>query len=55
MTILRPFINIAQSSAETQRTLTFPEYKDWRNYGRLKNEIPALYELIQTGRRAYFE
>jgi cyclase len=41
--------------AEAQRTLTFPQYKDWRNYGRLKNEIAALYELIQTGRRGYFE
>ena len=41
--------------AEAQRTLTFPQYKDWRNYGRLKNEIEALYELIQTGRRSYFE
>jgi glyoxylase-like metal-dependent hydrolase (beta-lactamase superfamily II) len=40
---------------EAQRTLTFPQYKDWRNYGRLKNEIAALYELIQTGRRGYFE
>jgi cyclase len=41
--------------AEAQRTLTFPQYKDWRNYERLKNEIAALYELIQTGRRGYFE
>ena len=41
--------------AEAQRTLTFPQYKDWRNYGRVKNEIAALYELIQTGRRSYFE
>ena len=41
--------------AEAQRTLTFPQYKDWRNYGRLRNEIAALYELIQTGRRSYFE
>jgi glyoxylase-like metal-dependent hydrolase (beta-lactamase superfamily II) len=41
--------------AEAQRTLTFPQYRDWRNYERLKNEIAALYELIQTGRRSYFE
>ena len=41
--------------AEAQRTLTFPQYHDWRNYGRLKNEIAALYELVQTGRRGYFE
>jgi glyoxylase-like metal-dependent hydrolase (beta-lactamase superfamily II) len=37
------------------RTLTFPQYKDWRNYGRLQGEIKALYELIQTGKRSYFE
>jgi cyclase len=43
------------SLEEAQRTLTFPQYRDWRNYGRLKGEIEALYELIQTGRRSYFE
>jgi hypothetical protein len=37
------------------RTLTFPQYKDWRNYNRLKGEIRALYELIGTGRRGYLE
>jgi cyclase len=36
-------------------TLTFPLYKDWRNYGRLQGEIKALYELIQTGKRSYFD
>jgi cyclase len=36
-------------------TLTFPQYKDWRNYGRLQAEIKALYELIQTGKRSYLE
>jgi cyclase len=40
---------------EAQATLTFPQYKNWRNYRRLKDEIKALYELIQTGRRSYFE
>jgi glyoxylase-like metal-dependent hydrolase (beta-lactamase superfamily II) len=43
------------SLEDAQKTLTFPQYKDWRNYGRLKGEIEALYELIQTGRRSYFE
>src|SRR5262249_44665327 len=37
------------------RTLTFPQYKDWRNYNRLAGEIGALYELIQTGKRSYLE
>ena len=40
---------------EAKKALTFPQYKDWRNYGRLSNEIDALYELIETGRRSYFE
>jgi cyclase len=41
--------------AQAQATLTFPQYKDWRNYSRLKSEIQNLYELIQTGKRSYFE
>jgi cyclase len=37
------------------RTLKLPQYKDWRNYGRLEGEIRALYELIGTGKRSYLE
>jgi hypothetical protein len=37
------------------KTLRFPQYRDWRNYGRLDNEIRALYELITTGKRSYFD
>jgi len=37
------------------KTLRLPQYKDWRNYGRLDNEIRALYELITTGKRSYFD
>jgi hypothetical protein len=37
------------------KTLTFPQYRDWRNYGRLEGEIKALYELVQTGKRSYLE
>ena len=40
---------------EALRTLKFPQYKDWRNYGRLEGEIRALYELIGTGKRSYFD
>jgi len=43
------------SLQEAQQTLTFPQYKDWRQYGGLKGDIKALYELIQTGKRSYFE
>jgi cyclase len=41
--------------AQAQQQLTFPQYKDWRNYSRLQSEIKNLYELIQTGKRSYFE
>ena len=37
------------------KTITLPQYKDWRNYPRLEGEIKALYELIQTGKRSYFD
>jgi cyclase len=40
---------------EAIKTLKFQHYRDWRNYGRLEGEIKALYELIQTGKRSYFE
>jgi cyclase len=40
---------------EAIKTLTFPQYKDWRNYRRLDGEIRAMYELIQTGKRSYFD
>jgi len=40
---------------EAVRTLTPDQYKDWRNYSRRAQEIRALYELIKTGRRSYFE
>jgi hypothetical protein len=35
--------------------MVIPQYKGWRNYGRLENEIRALYELVQTGKRSYFD
>ena len=40
---------------EAVKKLTLPQYRDWRNYARREGEIRALYELIQTGRRSYFE
>ena len=40
---------------EAVKTLTLSQYKDWRNYARREGEIKALYELIQTGKRSYFE
>ena len=40
---------------DARKTLTLPQYKDWRNYARREGEITALYELIQTGKRSYFD
>jgi glyoxylase-like metal-dependent hydrolase (beta-lactamase superfamily II) len=48
-------VNRGVSLDQALTTLTFPQYKDWRNYGRLEGEIKALYELIQTGKRSYFD
>ena len=36
-------------------TLDFSPYKGWLNMNRREHDIRALYELIQTGRRSYFE
>jgi glyoxylase-like metal-dependent hydrolase (beta-lactamase superfamily II) len=40
---------------EALKTLTFPQYKNWRNYNRLHQEIRSLYELIRDKRRSYME
>ncbi len=40
---------------EAVKTLTLDQYKDWRNYARREQEIRALYELIKTGKRSYFD
>ena len=43
------------SADEAVKTLTLDQYKDWRNYARREQEIRALYELIKTGKRSYFD
>jgi glyoxylase-like metal-dependent hydrolase (beta-lactamase superfamily II) len=48
-------VNWGVNLDQAVKTLTFPQYKDWRNYRRLDGEIRALYELIQTGKRSYLE
>lgn len=40
---------------EALKVLTLDKYKDWRNYARREQEIRAMYELILTGKRSYFE
>ncbi len=37
------------------KTLDFSPYRGWHNFNRREHDIRALYELIQTGRRSYFE
>jgi cyclase len=37
------------------KTLDFSPYKTWLNMNRREHDTRALYELIQTGRRSYFE
>ena len=53
--IVKDAIAKGMSLDEALRTLKLPQYKDWRNYGRLEGEIRALYELIGTGKRSYLE
>jgi glyoxylase-like metal-dependent hydrolase (beta-lactamase superfamily II) len=43
------------SLEDALQTVKLPQYKDWRNYNRLDGEIRALYELIRTGKRSYFD
>ena len=40
---------------EAVASLKFEAYKDWRNYERREHSIRSLYELITTGRPAYFK
>jgi cyclase len=53
--IVKDAVAKGTSVDEAIRTLTFPQYKDWRNYNRLPGEIRTLYELIGTGKRSYLE
>lgn len=48
-------VDKGMSVDEAVRTLTLDRYKDWRNYARREQEIRALYELIKTGKRSYFD
>ncbi len=42
------------SLAEAQKTLTFPAYKEWRNYGRMADYVRNLYVLEETGKPEYW-
>jgi cyclase len=56
-TTVKGAIAKGMSPQEAAQRFTFPQYKDWRDYARMKDgtTIKALYELIQTGKRSYFE
>ena len=43
------------SSDEAVKTLTFPQYKDYRNYRVREHDIRSLYDLIKTGKSSYFD
>jgi cyclase len=40
---------------ETAEKLTFPQYRDYRNYRVREHDIRSLYNLIKTGRSNYFD
>jgi cyclase len=40
---------------EAVKTLTFPQYKDYRNYHVREHDIRSLYNLIKTGKSSYFD
>jgi len=54
-TTVKSAIDLGLPFEEAQRTLTFPQYREWRNYGRIKDEIGSLYELLKTGKRSYID
>ncbi len=43
------------SEEEAATTLTFPQYKDYRNYRVREHDIRAIYNLIKTGKSNYFD
>lgn len=48
---------VAKGLSEDQaaKTLSFPQYKDYRNYRVREHDIRSLYQLIKTGRSSYLE
>jgi cyclase len=40
---------------EAAKTLTFPQYKDYRNYHVREHDVRSLYNLIKTGKSSYFD
>ena len=43
------------SADEAVKTLTFPQYKDYRNYRVREHDIRSLYNLVKTGKSSYFD
>ncbi|HET7192801.1 MAG TPA: MBL fold metallo-hydrolase [Pseudolabrys sp.] len=43
------------SADDAAKTLTFPQYKDYKNYHVREHDIRSLYNLIKTGKSSYFD
>lgn len=43
------------SADDAAKTLTFPQYKNYRNYHVRDHDIRSLYNLIKTGKSSYFD
>ena len=53
--LVKKAVDARMSIEDAVKTLDFSQYRDWHNFGRRENDIRGLYELIQTGRRSYFD
>jgi hypothetical protein len=43
------------SADEAAEKLTFPQYRDYRNYRVRSHDIKSIYNLIKTGKSSYFD
>lgn len=43
------------SAEDAAKMLTFPQYKNYRNYRVREHDIRSLYNLIKTGKSSYFD
>jgi glyoxylase-like metal-dependent hydrolase (beta-lactamase superfamily II) len=53
--MLRDEYITVKAAADRGVSLEEAQYRTWRNYDRIKDEIASLYELIKTGKRSYLE
>ena len=48
-------VSLPARNPEASKTLTFPQYKDYRNYRVREHDVRSLYNLIKTGKSSYFD